>query len=149
ITKGEKLDRSLTKTDLNIESPYNTYRIKGLPKGAIGCPGKASIQAVLNPSETKALYFVANGKGGHEFSDSLDEHNTNVKQWRLHQKKIRNADQPENLNADVPVLSTLSNEVSPLKDQKNIINPVYKPSKKKKIKAKNLSHYRIKKKKSR
>ena len=69
--------------DLTTDSPYNTYRHKGLPPGPICNPGAAAILAVLNPADTKYLYFVATGKGGHNFAESLSEHNINVKKYRI------------------------------------------------------------------
>lgn len=80
-----KLDRPLTKADLEASTPYNTYTIDGLPPGPISNPGKAALEAVLNPDDTKYLYFVANGTGGHAFAATLDEHNANVKKWRAQQ----------------------------------------------------------------
>ena len=77
-----KLDRALTRDDIMAETPYNTYRIDGLPPGPIANPGRAALKAVLNPSPTEYLYFVANGSGGHAFSTTLEEHNRNVKKWR-------------------------------------------------------------------
>jgi UPF0755 protein len=94
LTQGEKLDRPLTYDDLKTESPYNTYTITGLPVGPIACPGKTSILAALNPADTQALFFVANGQGGHNFSKTLDEHNNHVKNWRAiqNQKKLAKND---------------------------------------------------------
>lgn len=77
-----KLDRGLTKADLASDTPYNTYRIDGLPPGPIANPGRASLEAVLNPPDTGYIYFVANGTGGHAFAKTLDEHNANVLKWR-------------------------------------------------------------------
>lgn len=76
------LGRALTRTDLRTDSPYNTYRNGGLPPGPIANPGRASLAAVLHPAETSALYFVADGSGGHAFAETLDEHNRNVARWR-------------------------------------------------------------------
>ena len=80
-----KLDRPLSKADIESATPYNTYQIDGLPPGPIANPGKAALQAVLNPADTKFLFFVANGTGGHAFASTLDEHNANVKKWRAQQ----------------------------------------------------------------
>jgi UPF0755 protein len=82
-----KLNRSLTRDDLVFDSPYNTYRYSGLPPSPICCPRKEAIQAVLAFHDHKDLYFVADGKGGHVFSKTLDEHNLHVKKWRESQKK--------------------------------------------------------------
>lgn len=96
ISQGKKLERPLTKADLQIDSPYNTYKVRGLPKGPIACPGKESILAVLSPHPTQALYFVANGQGGHQFASNLNDHNLNVRQWRSIQQKNRNEQMPKN-----------------------------------------------------
>ena len=78
-----KLDRALTKDDLNSDTAYNTYKIDGLPPGPIANPGRASLEAVLNPPDTGYLYFVADGSGGHAFAKTLEEHNANVAKWRV------------------------------------------------------------------
>ncbi|MQT11250.1 endolytic transglycosylase MltG [Segnochrobactrum spirostomi] len=86
-----KQARTILKTDLTRPNPYNTYQIKGLPPGPIGNPGKDSIEAVAHPAKTDALYFVADGSGGHVFSSSLDEHNRNVARWRQIEQNRANA----------------------------------------------------------
>ena len=77
-----KLDRPLSRADIDTETPYNTYRVDGLPPGPIANPGRAALEAVLNPPATEYLYFVADGSGGHAFAATLEEHNRNVKKWR-------------------------------------------------------------------
>lgn len=79
---GGVLDRGLTRADLERDHPFNTYRNRGLTPAPIASPGLASIQAVLHPEDTDALYFVADGTGGHVFARSLEEHNRNVARWR-------------------------------------------------------------------
>lgn len=82
ITKGEPLGRGLRVSEIEAPTPYNTYVIFGLPPTPIANPGRAAIEAVLNPADSDALYFVADGTGGHVFAATLDEHNRNVAQWR-------------------------------------------------------------------
>ncbi len=81
ITKGKPLGRRIRQSEIADVNDYNTYAMVGLPKGPIANPSRASIEAVLNPAKTSALFFVANGKGGHVFSDTLEEHNANVEKW--------------------------------------------------------------------
>ena len=76
------LGRGLRRSELNAETPYNTYVIPGLPPGPIANPGKAAIEAALNPAETEYIFFVADGTGGHAVSITLAEHNENVAKWR-------------------------------------------------------------------
>ena len=90
LTFGEPLGRSLSRADLRSETDYNTYRIKGLPPTPICNPGIDALKAVLHPAETDALYFVADGTGGHVFSRTLREHNRNVAKWRKIRDKATN-----------------------------------------------------------
>ena len=83
LTAGSgPLGRALTRDDLKIDSLYNTYAIKGLPPGPIALAGLAALKAVVNPAQTDALYFVADGSGGHVFAKTLKQHNRNVAKWR-------------------------------------------------------------------
>ena len=82
VAEGRDLGRTLTRADLRQPHPYNTYVIEGLPPGPIANPGRAALEAVMNPAVTDALYFVADGSGGHAFARTLDEHNRNVARWR-------------------------------------------------------------------
>ena len=83
LTKGrEPLNRELNRSDLKTKSPFNTYKIDGLPPSPICNPSKSSINAVANPLKTDFLFFVANGEGGHNFSKNLKQHNSFVKEYR-------------------------------------------------------------------
>jgi UPF0755 protein len=83
ITRGQgKLDRPIYRSDIREKTDYNTYQIDGLPPTPIANPGRAAIEAVLNPLDTDYIYFVADGTGGHAFAVTLDEHNANVRKWR-------------------------------------------------------------------
>jgi len=81
VTKGKPLGRRILKSELAADNGYNTYARAGMPIGPIANPGRASIAAVLNPVQSRALYFVADGKGGHAFAETLAQHDANVKRW--------------------------------------------------------------------
>lgn len=88
ITMGSgPLGRTLRRSDLDTDTPYNTYTRAGLPPGPICNPGRAALEAVLNPVDTDAFYFVADGTGGHAFARTLAEHNRNVAKWRKFKKQ--------------------------------------------------------------
>ena len=74
--------KTLSRADLRYDSPWNTYQYKGLPPTPISNPGVASVQAVLTPPDGDYLYFVADGKGGHRFAKTYDEHKANIKRWK-------------------------------------------------------------------
>ncbi len=73
---------NLTRDDLQLDSPYNTYRYRGLPPGPIAAPGRASLEAAANPADAPYLYFVSRGDGSHVFATTLDEHNHNVYEFQ-------------------------------------------------------------------
>ncbi|MDE2563500.1 MAG: endolytic transglycosylase MltG [Sphingomonadales bacterium] len=81
ITRGKPLGRRIRQSEIQAVNDYNTYTRVGLPVGPITNPGRASIEAVLHPADTKALYMVADGTGGHVFADTLEQHNENVARW--------------------------------------------------------------------
>ena len=82
-----RLGRPIRKSEIKEKTPYNTYRINGLPPTPICNPGRAAILAGLNPAATTALYFVADGTGGHAFSETLAQHNAAVARWRKIERK--------------------------------------------------------------
>ena len=86
ITKGKPLGRMIRRSELAADNGYNTRRKLGLPIGPITNPGRDSIAAVLDPAKTGALYYVADGSGGHVFANTLAEHNANVAKWRAYRK---------------------------------------------------------------
>ncbi|MDD2892834.1 MAG: endolytic transglycosylase MltG [Halothiobacillaceae bacterium] len=78
---GHTFDGNLRRRDLERDTPWNTYTRSGLPPSAIALPSKEALRAVMHPDKTTALYFVADGRGGHVFSDSLDAHNRAVRRY--------------------------------------------------------------------
>jgi UPF0755 protein len=84
LSKGQPLGRSITKAEINAPTPWNTYTIPGLPQTPICNPGAGAIRAVLNPADTDAIYMMADGTGGHQFSATYAQHQKNVDAyWKL------------------------------------------------------------------
>lgn len=81
ITRGKPLGRRILQSEIDAVNAYNTYSMAGLPEAPITNPGRASIEAVLNPAETDAVYMVADGTGGHKFAESYEQHRKNVEEW--------------------------------------------------------------------
>ena len=79
--------RRIFRSEIDRRTDWNTYQINGLPKTPICNPGRDAILAVLNPEETDALFFVADGTGGHTFSRTLAEHERAVAKWRKIQRE--------------------------------------------------------------
>jgi peptidoglycan lytic transglycosylase G len=84
------LGRPIKRSEIQQPSPYNTYVVDGLPPGPIANPGRASLEATANPARTRDLFFVADGSGGHAFSDTYDQHQKNVAKLRTMEKTIQN-----------------------------------------------------------
>jgi UPF0755 protein len=83
VTNGQGvLGRGLRQSELQRETPWNTYVISGLPPTPIANPGLDSLLAALDPEDSDYIFFVADGTGGHAFARTLDEHNRNVAVWR-------------------------------------------------------------------
>ncbi len=118
ITNGQgKLERPIYRSDIQKQTDYNTYRIDGLPPTPIANAGTAAIEAVLNPVETKDVFFVADGTGGHVFAETLEEHNANVKKWRSWLKDQREEQVAADVQAEVEAAQAeASNSGAPLPD---------------------------------
>ena len=84
------LGRPIKRSEIQQPSPYNTYVVDGLPPGPIANPGRASLEATANPARTRDLFFVADGTGGHTFTETYDQHQKNVVRLRMLEKQIQN-----------------------------------------------------------
>jgi UPF0755 protein len=83
LRKTGKYDGNIRRRDLAMDSPYNTYRYRGLPPGPIAAPGRAALEAALAPAAVKFLYFVSRNDGSHVFAETLREHNANVRKFQI------------------------------------------------------------------
>src|SRR5690606_24996950 len=84
------LGRPIKRSEITQSSPYNTYVIDGLPPGPIANPGRAALEAAANPARTRDLYFVADGSGGHVFTETYDAHRKNVAKLRTLERQLQN-----------------------------------------------------------
>jgi UPF0755 protein len=106
------LGRPIKRSEIQQPSPYNTYVVDGLPPGPIANPGRASLEAAANPARTRDLYFVADGTGGHAFTETYDQHQKNVAKLRTLEKQIQN-DTVEPADDGPPVAGTAPADTSP------------------------------------
>ena len=98
------LGRGILRSEVEKWTPYNTYAIDGLPPGPIANPGKASLEAAANPAQSRELYFVADGTGGHVFAETLEQHSRNVQHWRQIERdqKDKSTGSPGDLDKTAP-----------------------------------------------
>ena len=102
------LGRPISKSDKMLQTPFNTYMIPALPPAPIGNPGRAALEAGINPSQTKELFFVADGTGGHVFAETYEQHQRNVVRWRQIENDLKDAPPPP------PVVLTPAASVAPV-----------------------------------
>jgi UPF0755 protein len=108
------LGHPITKSERDQPTAYNTYTIDGLPPGPIANPGRASLEAAANPARTRELYFVADGTGGHTFSDSYEQHQKGVARLRAHERQQNgNATTPDPPAQPTPAASPAPTSPSP------------------------------------
>src|SRR5450631_1261131 len=124
------LGRPIKRSEIQQPSPYNTYMVEGLPPGPIANPGRASLEAAANPARTRDLFFVADGSGGHAFTETYDQHQKNVAKLRAIEKQIQNdtvepADdaQPAAAPADGAPAATATTKPAPAKKPARVVPP--------------------------
>lgn len=114
------LGRPIKRSEIQQPSPYNTYVVEGLPPGPIANPGRASLEATAKPARTRDLFFVADGTGGHSFTETYDQHQKNVARLRAQEKQIQNdtvepADDPQPAAAAAPADANAATGATPAK----------------------------------
>lgn len=110
------LGRPIKRSEIVQASPYNTYVIEGLPPGPIANPGRASLEAAANPARTRDLFFVADGNGGHSFTETYEQHQKNVARLRTMEKQIQN-DAVEPLDEPAPAVAPTTTETGTTQDE--------------------------------
>jgi UPF0755 protein len=108
------LGRPIKRSEITQPSPYNTYVIDGLPPGPISNPGRASLEATANPARTRDLYFVADGTGGHAFTETYDQHQKNVARLRAMEKQVQNDTVEPAADENPPAAANASVDTPPL-----------------------------------
>jgi UPF0755 protein len=110
------LGRPIKRSEIMQASPYNTYVIEGLPPGPIANPGRASLEAAANPARTRDLFFVADGNGGHSFTETYEQHQKNVARLRTMEKQIQN-DAVEPIDEPTPAVAPATPETGATQDE--------------------------------
>ncbi|WP_425909503.1 endolytic transglycosylase MltG [Nitrobacter sp. TKz-YC02] len=110
------LGRPIKRSEIMQGSPYNTYVIEGLPPGPIANPGRASLEAAANPARTRDLFFVADGNGGHSFTETYEQHQKNVARLRTMEKQIQN-DAVEPMEEPAPAVAPATPETGATQDE--------------------------------
>jgi UPF0755 protein len=110
------LGRPIKRSEIMQASPYNTYVIEGLPPGPIANPGRASLEAAANPARTRDLFFVADGNGGHSFTETYEQHQKNVARLRTMEKQIQN-DAVEPMEEPAPAVAPVTPETGATQDE--------------------------------
>src|ERR1700687_4002831 len=121
------LGRPIKRSEIQQPSPYNTYVVDGLPPGPIANPGRASLEAAANPARTRDLFFVADGSGGHAFTETYDQHQKNVAKLRTMEKQIQN-DTVEPADDAPPAAATAPADTSPTATTPTKPAPAKKPA---------------------
>lgn len=110
------LGRPIKRSEIMHASPYNTYVIEGLPPGPIANPGRASLEAAANPARTRDLFFVADGNGGHSFTETYEQHQKNVARLRTMERQIQN-DALEPIDDPAPEAAPAATDTGATQDQ--------------------------------
>ncbi len=118
------LGHSISRSELDKPTPYNTYTIDGLPPGPIDNPGRAALEAVANPSRTADLYFVADGTGGHAFAETVDQHVKNVQRWRQIERDAKDRNGAGDIDKVTP--SVVPGATTPRPNQRSeVSDPIF------------------------